>query len=230
MSLLWSGLWPRSSAPSGGSYKVRGDRRHPSSQGMVCVKGATILEALDRDRLVYPLWRERLDQPFRMISWDEALTRLVERLQRVRQEQGADAICMYGSGQFLTEDYYVAQKLIKGCLGTNNFDANSRLCMSSAVSAYMGSFGSDGPPAATTTWRRPTVPFSLAPIRLSVILLSSTGCGITINVTPTLNSLWWTLVVLPRLRWPTFTWLFVLARTLTYSTALATCFGAGGYP
>ncbi len=130
----------------GGSYKVRGDRRHPSSQGMVCVKGATILEALDRDRLVYPLWRERLDQPFRMISWDEALTRLVERLQRVRQEQGADAICMYGSGQFLTEDYYVAQKLIKGCLGTNNFDANSRLCMSSAVSAYMGSFGSDGPP------------------------------------------------------------------------------------
>ncbi|QEQ01553.1 DUF1830 domain-containing protein [Thermosynechococcus sp. CL-1] len=129
-----------------GAYKIRGDRQHPSSQGMVCVKGATILEALDRDRLVYPLWRERLDQPFTVISWDEAMTRLVERIQWVRRERGADAICMYGSGQFQTEDYYVAQKLIKGCLGTNNFDANSRLCMSSAVSAYMASFGADGPP------------------------------------------------------------------------------------
>ncbi|BAC08907.1 nitrate reductase [Thermosynechococcus vestitus BP-1] len=129
-----------------GTYKIRGDRQHPSSQGMVCVKGATILEAIDRDRLAYPLWRERLDHPFTVISWDEALTRLVERIQWVRHEQGADAICMYGSGQFHTEDYYVAQKLMKGCLGTNNFDANSRLCMSSAVSAYMASFGADGPP------------------------------------------------------------------------------------
>ncbi|MFN4195606.1 MAG: molybdopterin-dependent oxidoreductase, partial [Thermosynechococcus sp.] len=129
-----------------GGYKIRGDRQHPSSQGMVCVKGATLLEALDRDRLTYPLWRERLDQPFTVISWEEALSRLVERIEQVRREQGADAICMYGSGQFYTEDYYVAQKLMKGCLGTNNFDANSRLCMSSAVSAYMASFGADGPP------------------------------------------------------------------------------------
>ncbi|MCS6943755.1 MAG: nitrate reductase [Geminocystis sp.] len=129
-----------------GNYKVRGDRRHPSSQGMVCVKGATILEAMDRDRLAYPLWRENLDEPFTVISWDEALSRLVQRLQEVRQSQGTDAICMYASGQLQTEDYYVAQKLIKGCLGTNNFDTNSRLCMSSAVSAYMASFGSDGPP------------------------------------------------------------------------------------
>jgi len=132
--------------PQGTTFKIRGDRQHTSSQGMVCVKGATILESMERDRLAYPLWRERLDQPFTVISWDEAITRLVQRLKWVRREQGADAICMYGSGQFQTEDYYVAQKLIKGCLGTNNFDANSRLCMSSAVSAYMGSFGADGPP------------------------------------------------------------------------------------
>jgi ferredoxin-nitrate reductase len=87
-----------------------------------------------------------LDLPFQRITWDEALSRIVERIQAVIATQGADGICMYGSGQFNTEDYYTAQKLIKGCLGTNNFDANSRLCMSSAVSAYIQSFGSDGPP------------------------------------------------------------------------------------
>lgn len=127
-------------------WQVRGDRAHPSSQGMVCVKGATIAESLHKDRLLYPMLRESLDQPFRRISWDEALNCIVNRIQTVRQTQGVDAICMYGSGQFNTEDYYIAQKLIKGCLGTNNFDANSRLCMSSAVSGYIQSFGTDGPP------------------------------------------------------------------------------------
>jgi ferredoxin-nitrate reductase len=92
------------------------------------------------------MFRDSLDRPFQTISWDEAFDRIVAQIQTVRATQGKDAICMYGSGQFHTEDYYVAQKLIKGCLGTNNFDANSRLCMSSAVSAYVQSFGSDGPP------------------------------------------------------------------------------------
>ena len=127
-------------------WQVRGDRAHPSSHGMVCVKGATIAESLHKDRLLHPMWRESLDLPFQRITWDEALNRIVERIQAVLATQGADGICMYGSGQFNTEDYYTAQKLIKGCLGTNNFDANSRLCMSSAVSAYIQSFGSDGPP------------------------------------------------------------------------------------
>lgn len=127
-------------------WQARGDRAHPSSQGMVCVKGATVTESLYKDRLLYPMLRESLDQPFRRVSWDEALDRIAERIQTVRQTQGVDGLCMYGSGQFNTEDYYVAQKLMKGCLGTNNFDANSRLCMSSAVSGYIQSFGSDGPP------------------------------------------------------------------------------------
>jgi ferredoxin-nitrate reductase len=113
---------------------------------MVCVKGATIAESLHKDRLLYPMLRDSLDQPFQRVSWEQALTRIVEKIQTMRATQGTDAICMYGSGQFNTEDYYVAQKLIKGCLGTNNFDANSRLCMSSAVSGYIQSFGSDGPP------------------------------------------------------------------------------------
>ena len=127
-------------------WQVKGDRNHPSSQGMVCVKGATISESLDKNRLKYPLMRDSLNEPFRQVTWDQALDRIVNRIQTVRFTQGPEAICMYGSGQFQTEDYYLAQKLIKGCLGTNNFDANSRLCMSSAVSGYIQSFGSDGPP------------------------------------------------------------------------------------
>jgi len=127
-------------------WKVQGDRSHPSSQGMVCVKGATIAESLGKDRLLYPMVRDSLDQPFRRVSWDEAFDRIVQRIKTVVATQGADGVCMYGSGQFQTQDYYIAQKLLKGCLGTNNFDANSRLCMSSAVAGYIQSFGSDGPP------------------------------------------------------------------------------------
>ena len=127
-------------------WQVRGDRTHPSSHGMVCVKGATVLESLDKDRLLYPMLRDSLDQPFRRVCWDEALERVCDRIQSVRAEHGPDALCMYGSGQFQTEEYYVAQKLMKGCLGSNHFDANSRLCMSSAVAGYIQSLGSDGPP------------------------------------------------------------------------------------
>jgi ferredoxin-nitrate reductase len=127
-------------------WKVRGDKAHPSSQGMVCVKGATIAESLGKNRLHYPMVRDSLDQKFRRATWDEAYDRIVNRIQTVRFTQGVEALCMYGSGQFQTEDYYTAQKLMKGCLGTNNFDANSRLCMSSAVAGYIQSFGSDGPP------------------------------------------------------------------------------------
>jgi ferredoxin-nitrate reductase len=127
-------------------WRVRGDKAHPSSQGMICVKGATIAESLDKNRLHYPMVRDSLDREFRRVSWDEAFDIIVNRIQTVRLSQGAEAICMYGSGQFQTEDYYTAQKLLKGCLGTNNFDANSRLCMSSAVAGYIQSFGSDGPP------------------------------------------------------------------------------------
>ncbi|MGB3205880.1 MAG: nitrate reductase [Crinalium sp.] len=127
-------------------WKVQGDRTHPSSQGMVCVKGATIAESLNKDRLHYPMMRDSLDQPFQRVSWEEALDRIVQRFKTVLATQGSDGVCMYGSGQFQTQDYYIAQKLLKGCLGTNNFDANSRLCMSSAVAGYIQSFGSDGPP------------------------------------------------------------------------------------
>lgn len=127
-------------------WRVRGDKAHPSNQGMICVKGATIAESLDKNRLHYPMVRHSLDQEFRRVSWDEVFDIITKRIQTLRFTTGPEAICMYGSGQFQTEDYYIAQKLMKGCLGSNNFDANSRLCMSSAVAGYIQSFGSDGPP------------------------------------------------------------------------------------
>ncbi len=128
--------------PSG--TKIRGDRAHPSSQGMVCVKGATLLETLDHNRATVPLYRRSLSDDFQPITWDQAFNLIVERIQQSTPER----IAIYGSGQLQTEDYYVAQKLLKGCLGTNNFDSNSRLCMSSAVAGYSQSLGSDGPPCS----------------------------------------------------------------------------------
>ncbi|WP_216912751.1 MULTISPECIES: nitrate reductase [unclassified Synechococcus] len=139
---------PPAPATEGGAaiWTARGDRHHPSSLGQVCVKGATVGETLHRNRLTTPLYRPRTDQPFEPISWDRAFDLIEAQVRRTLAEQGPDGIAIYGSGQFLTEDYYVANKLIKGALGSNSFDANSRLCMSSAVSGYVRSFGSDGPP------------------------------------------------------------------------------------
>ncbi len=110
------------------------------------MKGATVGETLHHNRLTTPLWREHRDQPFQPISWEAAFERLLTQIRRTLAEQGPAGLAIYGSGQFLTEDYYVANKLLKGALGSNNFDANSRLCMSSAVAGYARSLGSDGPP------------------------------------------------------------------------------------
>jgi ferredoxin-nitrate reductase len=129
-----------------GVWTARGDRHHPSSLGQVCVKGATVGETLHRNRLTTPLWREHTSQPFQAISWERAFALLVERIRATLASKGPGALAIYGSGQFLCEDYYVANKLLKGALGSNNFDANSRLCMSSAVAGYARSLGSDGPP------------------------------------------------------------------------------------
>ncbi|MFM8935505.1 MAG: molybdopterin oxidoreductase family protein [Vulcanococcus sp.] len=132
--------------PGDPQWTARGDRHHPSSLGQVCVKGATVGETLHHNRLTTPLWRESLDRPFSAISWERAFDLLVARIRSTLAQQGPQGLAIYGSGQFLTEDYYVANKLLKGALGSNNFDANSRLCMSSAVAGYARSLGSDGPP------------------------------------------------------------------------------------
>ena len=140
------GLELKPPAAEGGVWTARGDRRHPSSLGQVCVKGATVGDTLDHNRLTTPLWRERTDQPFEAIPWERAFSILESQIRRTLATKGPQALAIYGSGQFLCEDYYVANKLLKGALGSNNFDANSRLCMSSAVAGYSRSLGSDGPP------------------------------------------------------------------------------------
>ncbi len=140
------GLTVTPPASAGQAGKVFGDKSHPSSQGMICVKGATVAESIDKNRLKTPMIRDSLQGQFRPCTWEEALDRIVNRIQTLIAQGEKESICLYGSGQFHTEDYYIAQKLVKGCLGVNNFDANSRLCMSSAVAAYLDSFGSDGPP------------------------------------------------------------------------------------
>jgi len=136
---------PKSSV-SDDKWLVSGDRDSPSTHGKLCVKGATVCETLKDGRLKEPLYRENLNEEFKQISWDESYEILKENILSSIKNYGPDSIAMYGSGQFHTEDYYVAQKLLKGAIGTNNFDANSRLCMSSAVAGYNRSFGSDGPP------------------------------------------------------------------------------------
>jgi anaerobic selenocysteine-containing dehydrogenase len=134
---------------SGRVARVRGDLTHRATRGMLCRKAVYLPQAVNApDRLAQP--RMRLDRggPWQMASWDSALGSAAERLRRIVAQHGPDSIAFYISGQLLTEDYYVINKLAKGFLGTNNVDSNSRLCMASAVSAYQLAFGSDGPPCA----------------------------------------------------------------------------------
>jgi ferredoxin-nitrate reductase len=129
--------------------RVRGDATHRGTHGMLCRKAVYLPQAINApDRLPQPQMRLRRDQPWLEASWDAALGSAAERLSRIVAQHGPESIAFYISGQLLTEDYYVINKLAKGFLGTNNVDSNSRLCMASAASAYQLAFGSDGPPCA----------------------------------------------------------------------------------
>ena len=130
---------------------VRGDPGHPVSRGATCRKPLRLPEALAApDRATQPLWRADREERWEPQSWRQAVARLARALRETADRHGPDAIAFYISGQLLTEDYYVANKLAKGFLGTNNVDSNSRLCMSSAVAGYTGALGSDGPPPSYT--------------------------------------------------------------------------------
>ncbi len=121
-------------------YKVKGDKSNPSTQGDLCFKPIQMAKALDANRLTTALYRSRKTDPFREISWEEAICVLADQIKSLPRE----ALYFYLSGQLLTEESYLFTKLIKGYLGTNNVDANSRLCMASAVVAHKMAFGSDG--------------------------------------------------------------------------------------
>ncbi|MFT4193834.1 molybdopterin oxidoreductase family protein, partial [Ottowia sp.] len=131
---------------------VRGDPDHPANFGRLCTKGSTLhLTAAPvvtrHQRLLHPLRRlARGAAPVR-VAWDEATGAIAGHLHQLIERHGADAIGVYGSGQLLTEDYYLLNKFVKGLLGTNHLDTNSRLCMSSAVAGYKQTLGADAPPA-----------------------------------------------------------------------------------
>src|SRR5262249_3909416 len=131
---------------------VRGDPDHPANFGRLCTKGSTLhltaSAAVTRQaRLLRPMRRAVRGAAPRAIGWDEALDEATTRLAGIVTAHGPDAVGFYVSGQLLTEDYYVFNKLAKGLVGTNNIDSNSRLCMSSAVVAYKRALGADAPPA-----------------------------------------------------------------------------------
>lgn len=124
------------------SVAVAGDFQHPANYGKLCVKGAHLGAVLPlQDRLLYPSIAGQ------RVSWQQATITIAERIRQAQQRYGNDAFAFYLSGQLLTEDYYAANKLAKGYLGTANVDTNSRLCMSSAVAAHVRAFGEDVVPA-----------------------------------------------------------------------------------
>ncbi|MBY0340058.1 MAG: molybdopterin-dependent oxidoreductase [Rhodocyclaceae bacterium] len=129
---------------------VRGDPDHPANFGRLCTKGSTLhLTAAPETlplRALYPELRTGRGLPRERTSWDTALNHAADQFARVIREHGPDAVAFYISGQLLTEDYYVFNKLAKGLIGTNNVDTNSRLCMSSAVAGYKATLGADAPP------------------------------------------------------------------------------------
>ena len=127
---------------------VRGDPRHPANFGRLCTKGATLHLTTDaRTRALYPELRRERHVPRMRAGWDEALEFAAEKFARTIARHGPDSVAFYVSGQLLTEDYYVFNKLARALVGTNNIDTNSRLCMSSAVTGYKATLGADAPPA-----------------------------------------------------------------------------------
>lgn len=125
----------------GGRVSVKGDPEHPSNFGRLCSKGSALAETIDLDgRLLHP------EIAGKRSSWDEALDLVARRFSETIAEHGPDSVAFYVSGQLLTEDYYIANKLMKGFIGSGNIDTNSRLCMSSSVAGHRRAFGADTVP------------------------------------------------------------------------------------
>lgn len=117
---------------------VNGDKNHPANFGKLCIKGKNLADTLDNNnRLMAPKINNEVQK------WSRALDFVASKIKQSIDEYGKESVGFYVSGQLLTEDYYVANKLMKGFIGSGNIDTNSRLCMSSAVSAHKRAFGED---------------------------------------------------------------------------------------
>ncbi|VAW71241.1 Assimilatory nitrate reductase large subunit [hydrothermal vent metagenome] len=126
-----------------GEYSVQGNPDHPANQGRLCSKGAALADTLDDEgRMLHPQINAR------EVDWRTALAHVSTQFERCIEKYGRDSVAMYVSGQLLTEDYYVANKLMKGFIGNANIDTNSRLCMSSVVVAQKRAYGSDSVPCS----------------------------------------------------------------------------------
>ena len=128
-----------------GGVSIAGDPAHPANFGALCSKGAALGETLGLDgRLLHPMMRR--DGALARVDWPTALDTVAGGFRRIVERHGPDAVAFYLSGQLLTEDYYVANKLMKGFLGSANVDTNSRLCMASSVAGHRRAFGADTVP------------------------------------------------------------------------------------
>jgi len=126
-----------------GDATISGDPAHPANFGRLCSKGSALGETLSLDqRLLHPMFRQA-DGSLARTDWDTALAKVANGLRTIVDRDGPNAIAFYLSGQLLTEDYYVANKLMKGFLGSSNVDTNSRLCMASSVAGHRRAFGAD---------------------------------------------------------------------------------------
>lgn len=131
----------------GKAVAVRGNPAHPVNLGKLCPKGLSEHYTLQaKSRALRPLLKK--NGKFEAISWDAALTTMVEKFRGVQAKYGAGALGVIGTGQLLTEEFYTLGKLVQLGFGTSNFDGNTTLCMASAVAGYKRSFGSDGPPGS----------------------------------------------------------------------------------
>ncbi len=133
-----------------GKVTVEGDKTHPTNKGMLCSKGMNLHYTVQdkTDRLLYPMMRSAKHLPHEKVSWDKALNRAAAVFTSLIKRFGPDSVGFYVSGQLLTEEYYIVNKLTKGFLQTNNIDTNSRLCMSSAVVGYKKALGEDSVPVS----------------------------------------------------------------------------------
>lgn len=124
-----------------GIVSIRGDQDHPANFGRLCSKGSALAETIDLEgRILHP------EINGKRATWDEALDLVASRFSDTIAEHGPDSVAFYVSGQLLTEDYYLANKLMKGFIGSANIDTNSRLCMSSSVAGHRRAFGADTVP------------------------------------------------------------------------------------
>ncbi len=130
-----------------GGATIAGDPDHPANFGRLCSKGAALGETLGLEtRLLHPMLRRDATAALARTDWDTALDQVADGFKRIIERDGPDAVAFYLSGQLLTEDYYVANKLMKGFIGSANVDTNSRLCMASSVAGHRRAFGADTVP------------------------------------------------------------------------------------